>query len=84
MQAGTDSKGHALANGEDGQVTDVITMGKAAAYPANLPFAQYPGSKVTLSIVTPGTPNKSVNLETADHPDKAVAYYKNWFTKAGK
>ena len=58
-----------------------LTMGDAASYPADMPFVQYPDSKVTLSIISPGQANKSVNLDTSDAPDKAVAYYKKWFTE---
>jgi hypothetical protein len=60
-----------------------MTTGAAATYPADFPFAQYPGSKVALNIVTPAQFSTSVNLETTDSPNKAVAYYKDWFSKNG-
>lgn len=67
--------------GTSAQSRESLVVGNAALYPKDIPFEQYPDSKVTLSLVKPEQSNVSVNLETADSPDKVVAYYKSWFDK---
>jgi hypothetical protein len=72
-------KEHEVAS--SAQSGESLVMGDTASYPKDMPFEQYPGSKVTLSLVKPEQSNVSVNLETADSPDKVVSYYKSWFDK---
>ena len=63
------------------QAKDEMLLGDEAKYPADMPFPQYPESKVTMSINKPSQSGVSVNLESSDSPDKVVTYYKGWFAK---
>ena len=75
---------YATVNGENLRTTTVaVASGDNASYPGDFPFVQYPGSRVILSVVSPGNSNKSVSLETQDAPDRAVAYYQSWFANNG-
>lgn len=73
--------------GEDGHTTVNMSTGANAKYPGDFPFAQYPGSNVTMYIDTSaekaGQSAKTLTLETSDSPEKAEAYYKNWFNTNG-
>jgi hypothetical protein len=81
----TDNSGNAKihVDAKDGTQVNVST-GSGAAYP-NLPFPQYPGSSITMSMNQDNQPggqpaNKVVSLETSDAPDKAITFYKSWFS----
>lgn len=69
-------------NGKDGTQVN-MAVGNAARYP-DLPFPQYPGSSITMSMnqdnqASGQQANKTVTLETADAPNTAVSFYKSWF-----
>jgi hypothetical protein len=91
MQTGSDGASAAVDGGEPALVsaengktiTVAVNSGQKATYPGDMPFAQYPGSTVSLTVVRPGKAHEAVSLETADSPPAAVAYYKNWFIKNG-
>lgn len=75
---------HALVKADNGKTElAVLDTGDKARYPGGIPFAQYPGSKVTLCMTVPGISDRSVRLETDDSPDKALSYYRKWFQDNG-
>ena len=81
----TDNSGNAKihVNGKDGTQVSMST-GADAKYP-DLPFSQYPGSTIRMSMNQDNLPggqpsNKVVSLETSDAPDKAITFYKSWFS----
>lgn len=80
----TDGQGNGKVtiNGTKGTTVVNMTTGADAKYPRDFPFAQYPGSTVTMSLdqsAQSGQASKSVTLETGDTPEKAKSFYKSWF-----
>lgn len=82
VTADNNGNGTVSVRGADGKSTAVVNTGSNASYPTDIPFAQYPGSKVTICIDQSAQPGacKNVTLDSADAPSKTMAYYKDWFT----
>ena len=61
-----------------------MTTGTSAVYPAEMPFPQYPSSKLSFQMKVEGkTGSQTISLETSDSIDKILSHYKSWFGSNG-
>jgi hypothetical protein len=68
----------------EGKEGEKVAIGGSARLPDGWPsYAPvYPGAKLHMAIANPGQKAKVISMETADAPDKALAFYKERLTGA--
>ncbi|MBX9771291.1 MAG: hypothetical protein K2X29_07960 [Candidatus Obscuribacterales bacterium] len=85
MTVTSDNSGNATVkvNSGDGTMAN-MAVGGTATYPSEIPFPQYPSSKITFSMkTTDKNTSNTVTLETQDTTDKAMGFYRSWFNSNG-
>lgn len=85
--SGDGQNGSVTVKSSDGKNAANMTMGSSAVYPPDMPFPQYPGSKISMVLDQSGMANgakcTSVTLESSDGLDKISGHYKSWFGSNG-